>query len=396
MAALRRLVACLTVLVLGALVPVALVPAGPAIAAAPQATLAEVLRSLRIDELPADYVVLLDVSSSMQQPGGPDLYARARAALRPLLEALSPVDRLHLVAFADRPDPEFSGRIGDAGAGVLDLLPDRAEGAKTDIGAAIESALDTVDLPDNTDPAMVVLLTDGKQDAPAGSTYAGNIGTAIERLRDRATGVERRRPVRALGLPLTGQTDVAMLDRVFDDTVLMDLPPAQVGDYLRRVGGRVAVEKAAARVSRDRLAVTLTPEQSPVTVSGEPVTVTARVRNEASDVPLEVTLTARVDGVPVPVEPLSGPAVLAPGKEETLRLRVSPPDSAGRWIGGERVRTGTLHLEASAGSPWRDVIVQDLGLEFARHRPPPTFRYGPPRTDTRSGSRCWPGWCWSR
>ncbi|BCJ39769.1 hypothetical protein GCM10010168_77750 [Actinoplanes ianthinogenes] len=362
MIAARRLLAYASLLFLIVMVPV------PARAEPAPTPLPEVLRALRTDNLPADYVVLLDVSSSMQPAGGPDLYTRAQQALRPLLDALDPVDRLHLFAFADRPDPTFTAAIGDAGASVLSRLPGRAEGGRTDIGAAIEAALDTIDLPDATDPATVVLLTDGKQDAPANSKYAGNLDAAIEQLRNRAAGVERRRPVRALGIPLTGQTDVALLDKVFDDTVLMDLPPEQVGDYLSKVGARVAVAKAAALVARDKPAITLTPDQTRLSVRDEPVTVTVTVRNNAAKVPLTVLLTAAADGVSLPVEVLAGETAVAPGAEQQVRLRIGPASKTGFWIGGERSTPGTLRIEAAVGSPWHDVIEQDLLLKFA---PPP-------------------------
>ncbi|WP_229075932.1 vWA domain-containing protein [Actinoplanes sp. DH11] len=379
--AVGRPAAYLVVLLLALL----MAPPSPTAADPPQASLAEVLDALRTDELAADYVVLLDVSSSMQPAGGPDLYTRAQRALRPLLDALSPVDRLHLVAFADRPDPTFTGRIGGTGAGVLSRLPDRAEGGRTDIGAAIESALDTVDRPDLTDPATVVLLTDGVQDPPPGSRYDGNIDAAITRLRERATGIERRRPVRALGIPLTGQTDVRLLDRVFDDTVLMDLPPDQVGTYLSGVGSRVAMAKAAALVARDRPAVTLTTNPGPITVRDEPVTITATVRNEASRVPLTVTPAATVEGAAIPVRVLTGETTVAPGAEQTIQLRVDPPGATGRWIGGERSTAGTLRIEAAITSPWRDVIVQDLGLALT----PEPARAAVPVRATATGIAIW-------
>ncbi|TDC67006.1 VWA domain-containing protein [Micromonospora sp. KC207] len=333
--------------------------------AADQAALPEVLRGLRVDTLPADYVVLIDVSASMQD-GRRDLYAAARAALRPLLGGLAPVDRLHLIAFAERPDPVFSGDIGANGAAVLGRLPGRAEGRATDIGAAIGAALQIVEQPDATDPATVIMLTDGVHDPPPGSRYAYPGGDAFADLRKRARAVEQRRSVRALGVPLTGRTDVRLLDEVFDDTVLMDLPPEQVGDYLGRVGDRIAVEKAAAYVSRDRLTATIALEPSPVVVRDEPVDLVARVRSTTTRVPLTVRdLAVEVDGLPVtgtvaPAQVTLDPA--APEQQVTIRLR--PQALSGTWIGGERTTTGQVRVVGTVDSPWRDVIDRDLGLDF--------------------------------
>lgn len=343
----------------------AIAPGAPASATPRQASLADVLSALRTNDLPADYVVLLDVSSSMQSPV--DLYTPARQALRPLLGALSPVDRLHLFAFADRPDPVFSGPVGDGGANALQRLPARADGAHTDIGAAIEAAIDIIDDPLTTDPATVVLLTDGVQDAPHGSRFAGDTGAAIASLRRRAEGVEHRRRVRALGIPLTGDTDVRLLDQVFDNTVLMDLPPEQVGGYLTGISNRIKVEKAAAYVAQDRLSVTVTAEHESITVRDKPMIATVRVHSDASRVPLTVTgITASVGGVALPAKVLSEEVTLDPAHpDQTVRIRIDPPSSTGFWIGGARSTSGTLRIQAAVDSPWREVITRDLALPFS-------------------------------
>ncbi|MGC4806432.1 vWA domain-containing protein [Micromonospora sp. DT233] len=333
-----------------------------------QAGLPEVLRGLRVDTLPADYVVLFDVSSSMQD-GPRDLYAAARAALRPLLGELAPVDRLHLIAFAERPDPVFSGVVGAGGAGVLNRLPPRAEGRKTDIGAAIDAALRIIEEPGNTDPATVILLTDGLQDPPADSTFARSGRAAFDAMRRRARAVEERRSVRALGLPLTGRTDVRLLDEVFDDTVLMDLPPGQVGAYLDRVRDRIAVEKARAYVSRDALDVTIALEPASVVVRDEPVELVARLRSTAARVPMTVSgLAVEVDGVRLTGTVTPAEVGLDPSApERQVRIRLEPQALSGRWVGGERSTGGTARLVGTVDSPWRDVIDRDLGLEFAPH-----------------------------
>ncbi|MFG1903605.1 vWA domain-containing protein [Micromonospora carbonacea] len=351
-----------------------------------QATLPEVLRGLRVDTLPADYVVLLDVSASMQD-GRRDLYADARAALRPLLDGLAPVDRLHLIAFAERPDPVFSGDIGANGAGVLDRLPRRAEGQRTDIGAAIEAALQIVEQPGEAAPATVIMLTDGVQDPPPGSRYARSGDDAFADLRKRARAVEERRSVRALGVPLTGRTDVRLLDEVFDDTVLMDLPPAQVGDYLGRVRDRIAVEKAAAYVSRDRLAATITLEPPSVVVGDAPVDVVARIRSAATRVPLTVRdLTVEVDGLRVTGTADPAQVTLDPGApEQRVTVRLRPQALPGTWVGGERTTDGEVRLVGTVDSPWRDVIDRDLGLEFGPQ--PVTARAAGART--ASGIPVW-------
>ncbi|WP_326557102.1 vWA domain-containing protein [Micromonospora sp. NBC_01796] len=364
------------------------VPAAPAVPArfAPaQAGLAEVLRDLRVDRLPADYVVLVDVSSSMQD--GADLYRAAKDALRPLLAELDPVDRLHLFAFANRPDPKFSGAVGGVGAGALDRMPGTADGTATDIGAAIEAALDIVEEAGNTDPATVILLTDGRHDPPVNSRYAGNASPAFARLTERARRVEQRRNVRAYGVPLAGRTDVQLLDEVFENTILMDLPPDQVGSYLDRIRGRVAVQKAAAYVARDQLTATAALPPGGLTVGAEPVEIVARFRSSATRVPITVgDLRVEIDGVELRAVPERPEVLLTPAEpEQEVRIRVEPVTTTERRIGGERTRDGELRVTGTVDSPWRDVITRDLELAFT---PAPASATAPAR-HTTTGFPIW-------
>src|SRR6266545_2984088 len=117
--------------------------AQPAPASGRPAELAEVLQGLRVDTVPADYVLLIDTSRSMDQAG---LYGPVRRSLRTLLDALDSSDHVSLITFDAHPTLRYSG-TATAESGPLQRLPAAATGASTDIGAAIGAGLRELERP---------------------------------------------------------------------------------------------------------------------------------------------------------------------------------------------------------------------------------------------------------
>ncbi len=168
--------------------------AQPAPASGRPAELAEVLQGLRVDTVPADYVLLIDTSRSMDQAG---LYGPVRRSLRTLLDALDPSDHVSLITFDAHPTLRYSG-TATAESGPLQRLPAAATGASTDIGAAIGAGLRELERPDAQKVGTMLLFTDGKHKPPAGSPYSGSGGSAWRDLADRA---------RVRSSPITGVND---------------------------------------------------------------------------------------------------------------------------------------------------------------------------------------------
>ncbi|MDF5752648.1 vWA domain-containing protein [Spongiactinospora sp. TRM90649] len=363
--------------------------AGPAAALAaagrdvPQATVQEVLARLDVGSLPADYAVLLDTSGSMQERGGPDLYRDARAGLAPLLDALDPKDRLTLINFDSAPRINFTG--SGAGADALDRLPARATGDNTDLGAAIKAAVDALDETGVTDPATVLLLTDGEHDPAPGSRYGPDTASWVPGLRADADRIAERRSVRGYALPLAERTDARLLTEVFGDATVVNLPRAQLREYLDDIKDRVRVDKAAGYLRGDRLAVEVRlPRQ--VTVPAEGADIVAELTSAAGRVPLHVSgLTLTVDGVPGRL--VADPVDLAPKATAKVRFRAAAPQAWSWGFGtSERVVPGRARLTGTVESPWSQVMTRDLRLPF---KPPKAEAETRSRVVTTAGVPLW-------
>jgi Mg-chelatase subunit ChlD len=132
---------------------VVLAAAGGPAAAAPAD---DVYAALGVDKVPADYIVMVDISGSMQQSGR---YAAVKDSLRAFLAALAPDDQVELGTFADKATIVRQGPVGRSVDEVVAALPATATGARTDIGAAIEAALAQLERPGAPAVATDVLLT---------------------------------------------------------------------------------------------------------------------------------------------------------------------------------------------------------------------------------------------
>ncbi|MFL6128524.1 MAG: VWA domain-containing protein, partial [Mycobacteriales bacterium] len=203
-------------------------------------SVAQVVARLRVDQTPADYVVLVDVSSSMTDSG---LYPQVQAALQPFLDALDPVDHLSLITFDTVPDLRFSGTVGERPDRSLAQLPRDAVGEGTDIGTALEAALAELERPDAYEIGALILLTDGKIAAP-GSRYAELASPAWSALAARAARRAGHRAISSYAVGLGGGTDAGAVHRVLPNTIVVSLPAGQVTPYLVRVKDQLRLTKA--------------------------------------------------------------------------------------------------------------------------------------------------------
>jgi len=157
----HRLLASLIVLSLSALI------AGGAAAQPAQTSGTTEQRSSGLD-----VIILLDKSLSMAPYFG---QVKAYVAGQVLEPILIPGDRLILEAFYGRVQRLYTGTIAteaDKAAAIRTLRAVKADGHFTDIGAALDAAqrdLGELGQPDR--PKYVLLITDERQEAPAGSPY---------------------------------------------------------------------------------------------------------------------------------------------------------------------------------------------------------------------------------
>ena len=180
--------------VLGTAVAVAVLAATPitafdqARAVAAPVTVDDLYTALNVRDVPAEYVILVDVSASMQR--GVDLYTPVKRHLRAFLAHLAEVDHVTVIPFAEarQTDRIVEGQVGRYPDRLLAGLPKTADGVETDMGTAMVKAVARLNRPNRPRIAAVFMLTDGQHTtlATSSSAYPTTSGRQWNRLRDAA------------------------------------------------------------------------------------------------------------------------------------------------------------------------------------------------------------------
>lgn len=330
--------------------------AGP-VQAAPS-TPDPVYAALGIDRVPSDYVLLVDVSASINAAE----YAAVKRGLTAFLAALAPDDQVTLVPFADTASASTQP-AGRSPGQLVAKLPAAADGRHTDIGAALEKSIEVLKRPGAPALATVVLLTDGEHDPPPGSPYPFTEGYQWNQLTKAAKALPQQ-SVTAYAVPLAGRTGAHLLKKVFPAgrvlqtssidqlTAALEQPKAAARAAKARsvlagdaTGGvRVTWPGGAIGAGHNELAVRLTSTMAHVPLTVDRLAVTSTNGD----------LTVRTPGARV---------TLAAGASATVVLSVD-------WNAGPRrvaplstVQKDTdLTLTGEVSSPWADTMRRDLGM----------------------------------
>ncbi|MFE4368935.1 VWA domain-containing protein [Streptomyces sp. NPDC056835] len=324
--------------------------------AGPEPGRTEIYTELGLDELPADYVILVDVSGSMLSKGR---YASVRSALLPFLKSLSPRDYVALFTFGNKAETVYLGRPSDP-AGIVDKLPARAgpSGVRTDIGAALDRGLGELERPGAAEVGSVVMFTDGKHEPAKGSRYPKADGPAWDALRDRGAELAGGRELAAYSLPLvTDESGTAQLARVVPKTT--ELRPESVQDldeYLGRAAERARTRKAARLIAEDA-GKGVTAAWSPAGTfdlgdGGAAATLTLTATTER--VPLTVTgLRATLNGQPLTVTGLPDRVSLKPGAQRRFDVQVrGEPDAGALPVRRTWEAEAGLTVHGEVATPW--------------------------------------------
>lgn len=327
-------------------------------------TVDELLKVYGVADLPADYVVIIDTSGSMEDPKNP-IYPEVRAAYASFVDAISERDHLSLVTFDSTATLRFSGKPAGAGRGeAKTALPTRARGAGTNIGAGLQVAIDQLGRADANRVQIVVFLTDGQPTVK--TNYA-----ALAALAAKAT---QGRQVRAIGASLgtQEQTGAALLETVFPGkTQVVKLPNDQIKGFFQDAIKRARIAQLHDPI-RDEI------RDGAVQVSATPSELGGEMKFEVRLTNQYGHLGARIGVEEILVSDNQGrelhsvleggrrTIVLAPGAtSEALIVRVETGVSpAPIRIGTETEREffrvamrGTVRVEPS------DVIYSNLGLD---------------------------------
>lgn len=324
--------------------------------AAPAVGVDDVVASLGLASEPADYVVLVDTSGSMNQGGR---YNSVRNELRKLVGGLDSDDRVSLITFDTTATTRFRGVVGTQPDAVVAKLPAKAKGQHTDIGAAIAAGLTALERPDTHRLAALILITDGKADTASKSPYKKAGSAAWKKLKSRATELAREHQVAAYAVSLIASTDAGMLTKVFPDAD--EVSADRVGDQFAQVGGDL-VRLQAAQALKDELAKPIKIEWAGDLVaavsSKHAVPLQLVFTSLYAHVPVELSQLAvqPSDGVSANLSGLPDKVILKPGERVALDVQAQ--------ISGKLASTGSVTLAGQVETPWRTVLERDLGLKF--------------------------------
>jgi Mg-chelatase subunit ChlD len=344
-----------------------LVAVAPTDAAVPvpvaQVSEAQVFTALGVDQVVADYIVVVDTSGSMQASG---LYGQVKVALQPLLDALAPTDHLSLITFDTTPTLRYSGAVGTPGDRALAQLQPAAEGQDTDIGSAIGEALSELERPSASPIGTIILLTDGQHDPGSGSAYPTTSGPTWTALTQRARAVEVHHSLNAYALSLEPVTDAALLQQVVDNSLIVNLPPNQIGPYFDDLKNKVRLAKARAVLGDDPMG-NVTASWSGAGLDNLNLNhgtgrATLTLHSTEAHLPLVLTgLAAHSQGLTTQVTGLPASVTLAPGQTVSLPVTLTTTKAGGFDWGRHAVtETGSLSTSAQVQSPWADVLSQSL------------------------------------
>lgn len=338
----------------------------PALAA--PVTKEDVYRALGVDEIAAEYVILIDTSASMQQ--GVDLYQGVRESLRSFLAALGANDRVALVTFDREPSVRFHGPAGRNPDPLLAALPTQATGGHTDIGRALEAAIRLIRR-SSAPIATIVMFTDGAHDPAPNSPYPFAEGAGWAELARLAADADQEQLL-AYAVPLQPDAGIRPLRSVIPDARVLPV------DSITALTQELDVPKQASRAAKARTAVGADPGRG-IVVEWP----TGLGRLSAGENAVELTVRATTERVPLVLSGLrliaddpdirlrtdDEPVTLEPGQQVRVPVEIHW-DAGARGLAplDRREVDARVTAHARVDSPWADVLRDDLGVAFA-----PTF-----------------------
>lgn len=345
----------------------------PAARAQAPPTKQEIFKRLGVDVEPADYVVLIDRSDSMAADG---LYSRVRTTLARFLAGTTRQDHVVVYTFSSFSVLRYEGP-GGLPAAILDRIPTKTFDGQTDIGKAIDTAVDALGRPEHAQVASVVMLTDGNHHPLASSKYTPDTdGPAWRVLAKQAEALASDgRTMVGYALPLRNEANGAkLLSQVVPDTTVVDPSDVpDIGGFLDRAQQSIHVEKAKRLLAGDigRGVVVHWPPNKKIDAQRRPADITVTLRSRLHHAPVTVSnLVLRVAG------PSSSVASLAP--HTPTRIDLEPGQSTTvvvrlRWAPGAGLlpykRTKTLEpkltLDADVSSRWAAALAPAIDLDIA-------------------------------
>lgn len=344
-------------------------------------TLDDMYTLFEVDEVPSEFVVVIDNSGSMNDPvkgGGATRYQAVKGAFKTLVDSMSDNDRLSVVLFGGSAQQVYFGDLSDPGArkAAVDALGDNATAMATDIGTGIAEGIDLLGTADTPATQSLIVLTDGRHAPEPGSKYADTRGAAWGDMTKKAAGLEQTRRLEVFGVGVDGEaTDNALVKQVFQDATVLDLPQEQMSGFFKERVQRARKSKleslVGAELQRGRIEF----------VAGElpglapQVDIPIRVTSTFTKLPVELTVKSAtavaVDGTVGKKRKLDTKLIgapdrlrLRPGESKQFIVRVDSGVKPDRFIVGKQAESAELKITVDAISvpEPRDVLADKLAM----------------------------------
>jgi hypothetical protein len=348
-------------------------PAGP-----PRASSSTVMRALGVVGVPAEIVVLVDISLSMAT-GDDDLYSTVRQDVLAYLGVLAqqePQDLVGVILFGGPGD----NRVIDPGPPSRHIfLPPAPYAQETDFGLAFQQAVQMLSAaqPD-IKAGGVILLSDGEPSVPASADPAYGSGFSApgwQKLRAQVQNLPI--PVTAYDVPLT--TDTTFTGNQYQALTQVFQPVQSLPHGTTNLSG--ALSLATQGILDSEVASAAAPDigqgirvrwsdlrgagHRPLDLGTGHAVVTVTVTSTTQRVPLSLSgLSVTSAGLPVAMRgTLPGTHTLAPDQSATWHVRLSwrPRSSGATRTGGPKTLHGTLTLAATVSSSFTPTLRSTFG-----------------------------------
>lgn len=358
-------------------------------------TLDDLLRTFNVGAIPADFVIVVDTSASMEYPPNPP-YPGVKAAYAELVNAIGLGDHLSVVTFSDVPHVNFERTIDSTAAreSALRALPDVADGQATDIGAALDETLKRLERVDSSEVEIVLFLTDGKHEPPANSAFVtpGNPAWVQLGARGKAVASVHLLQTYGVGLGSSTSTDVGLLRTVLPSPTIVALPPDQIAPFFREAvrQSQVLRLRKPLKSELDSGGVTAAVPSAPPLASTADlnISLTSTYKHLASDTRIQSATVTDDAGRQVKAELVGGPTTvhIDPGQRSVVHVRVTVEAPRVRFRVPRKVETRTLtvRLTGSVAVQPSDVITRTVQLPATKPLASP-----PPVTLSRTVGYAW-------
>lgn len=315
-----------------------LVTAVPSAAEGPEppSSLADLIDVYDVESVPVDIVVTIDTSTSMVEDGNPPPWPAVKTGWETLVDGLGPADRIALITFDSAATTKYRLESPQSPVARAEAKAQLAQprGTATDIGAGLQASVNQLSASGGSEIQTLVFITDGRHNPAASSKFPRTSGPAWPTLKRDAAAVSDARGGRLTvfgwGLGGTQGTDIGLVQSVFPQTQIIDLPDRQVAGFLASLADDAQRQRVRPEVGND-LATDVAVELA-VTGRLEPqTTAELTMTNPRVGLPTVVQIDDLVvtepDGTVVPDDLSPQRLALSPGDTVVLPVVLSPADA---------------------------------------------------------------------